>query len=200
MPLSTDGQLSGGAQDYPPGPLYDTGRWSNGPTWAGDCPAALCYLVPLARSQTCPEYAQQCMQVEQCSHLQSRPARETILCHHACAAAEYFSDMVGYELHDQAIGSGVVNASISFRPVGDFYPSNLISNKRGTQNVTLPTFDDQITGCCLQIPLPVACTGVVCTASRACVQGMHACMHAAEGGSVCAACVLKRHGAVLAGT
>ena len=63
------------------------------------------------------------------------------------AAAEYLADLVGYELHDQAVGSAVTNASISFRPVGDFYPSNLISNKRGTQNVTLPTFDDQIAGC-----------------------------------------------------
>ena len=57
---------------------------------------------------------------------------------------EYLADMVGYQLFDNAIGSGVTNRSISTRAVGDFYPSNLLSNKRGTLNVTLPTFGDQI--------------------------------------------------------
>ncbi len=68
--------------------------------------------------------------------------------------------MVGYELYDQAIGSAVTNASISSRPVGDFYPSNLLSNKRGTQNVTLPTFGDQIAGYALH-PAPLSMPALV---------------------------------------
>jgi hypothetical protein len=53
--------------------------------------------------------------------------------------------MTGYELHDQAVGSSVTNASISYHGVGDFYPSSLLSNKKGARNVTLPTFSDSIT-------------------------------------------------------
>ncbi|KAK9918501.1 hypothetical protein WJX75_004512 [Coccomyxa subellipsoidea] len=58
---------------------------------------------------------------------------------------EYLTDMTGYELHDQAVGSSVTNASISYHGVGDFYPSSLLSNKKGARNVTLPTFSDSIT-------------------------------------------------------
>lgn len=61
-----------------------------------------------------------------------------------CCAAEYLSDAVGYDLYDCAIGSAVTNSSISYHGVGDFYPSSLLSNKRGAINVTLPTFSDQI--------------------------------------------------------
>ena len=61
------------------------------------------------------------------------------------APAEYLTDMTGYELHDQAVGSSVTNASISYHGVGDFYPSSLLSNKKGARNVTLPTFSDSIT-------------------------------------------------------
>lgn len=58
--------------------------------------------------------------------------------------AEYLADLVGYTLVDHAIGSALTNQSLSFHDVGDFYPSNLISNKRGAQNVTLPTLTGQI--------------------------------------------------------
>ena len=66
---------------------------------------------------------------------------------HCCypLPAEYLADMVGYTLVDNAVGSALTNKSMSYHDVGDFYPSNLISNKRGAQNVTLPTLADQIT-------------------------------------------------------
>ncbi len=58
--------------------------------------------------------------------------------------AEYLADMTGYELHDEAVGSSVTNRSISYHGVGDFYPSSLLSNKKGAINVTLPLFSDSI--------------------------------------------------------
>ena len=63
---------------------------------------------------------------------------------HGPVPAEYLGDMVGYELHDQAIGSAVTNASISSLPVGDFYPNSRAPNKQGLQAVPLPTFQDEI--------------------------------------------------------
>ncbi|EIE18330.1 hypothetical protein COCSUDRAFT_60297 [Coccomyxa subellipsoidea C-169] len=57
---------------------------------------------------------------------------------------EYLTDMTGYELNDQAVGSSVTNRSISYHGVGDFYPSSLLSNKKGARNVTLPLFSDSI--------------------------------------------------------
>ncbi|BDA51463.1 probable phosphatidylcholine-sterol acyltransferase at N-terminal half [Coccomyxa sp. Obi] len=57
---------------------------------------------------------------------------------------EYLADMTGYELNDEAVGSSVTNRSISYHGVGDFYPSSLLSNKKGAINVTLPTFSDSI--------------------------------------------------------
>jgi len=60
------------------------------------------------------------------------------------AGVEYLADTVGYELDDQAVGSSVTNASISYHGVGDFYPSALLSNKKGARNVTLPTFSETV--------------------------------------------------------
>lgn len=51
---------------------------------------------------------------------------------------------MGYELVDLAVGAAVTQKSISQHGVGDFYPNNLLSNKRGALNVTLPTLADQI--------------------------------------------------------
>ena len=46
---------------------------------------------------------------------------------------------------DMAVGSSTTNKSTSFHGVGDFYPSSLLSNKRGARNVTLPTFNEAVT-------------------------------------------------------
>ncbi|CAL5229525.1 g12865 [Coccomyxa viridis] len=43
-----------------------------------------------------------------------------------------------------AIGSSTTNKSTSFHGVGDFYPSSLLSNKRGANNVTLPTLNEAV--------------------------------------------------------
>ena len=59
--------------------------------------------------------------------------------------AEYVADKTGYELIDMAVGSSTTNKTTSFHGVGDFYPSSLLSNKRGARNVTLPTFNEAVT-------------------------------------------------------
>ena len=58
--------------------------------------------------------------------------------------AEYLADLVGYDLFDNAVGSAVTNKSISYKGVGDFYPNDFLSNKRGALNVSLPTFTEQV--------------------------------------------------------
>jgi len=63
---------------------------------------------------------------------------------HVSAHAEYVADQTGFELLDMAVGSSTTNKSTSFHGVGDFYPSSLLSNKRGARNVTLPTFNEAV--------------------------------------------------------
>lgn len=43
-----------------------------------------------------------------------------------------------------AIGSSTTNKTTSFHGVGDFYPSSLLSNKRGARNVSLPTLTEAV--------------------------------------------------------
>ena len=93
-----------------------------------------------------------------------------------CFCAEYLADLVGYELVDHAIGSALTNKTLSFHDVGDFYPSNLLSNKRGAQNVTLPTLTDQIDMCAAQ-PLAGPFAWL-----HACI---NACIHAVAPYMVC---------------
>ena len=63
----------------------------------------------------------------------------------AACFVEYVADKTGYELIDMAVGSSTTNKTTSFHGVGDFYPSSLLSNKRGARNVTLPTFNEAVT-------------------------------------------------------
>jgi hypothetical protein len=41
----------------------------------------------------------------------------------------------------------VTNQSNTIFSVGDFWPDDLLSNKKGTQDVVLPTLADQVEGC-----------------------------------------------------
>ncbi len=58
--------------------------------------------------------------------------------------AEYVADTTGFQLVDMAIGSSTTNKTTSFHGVGDFYPSSLLSNKRGARNVSLPTLNEAV--------------------------------------------------------
>ena len=127
-------------QPYPPGPFFLDGRWSNGPVWAG---AVSCVD---SRMEGCLSARQRCERRQQGAfshtHLACATCRALASTHQA---ARVVADTTGFQQLEMAIGSSTTNKTTSFHGVGDFYPSSLLSKKKGARNVTLPTLSEAVT-------------------------------------------------------